>query len=68
MKNGNAMDLARHQQKKALSCAVGNDSTAQKLQGVGDYILILNSHFSGCVRMEATGIVKKKKRLIMEMI
>lgn len=30
--------------KKPLSCAVGNDSTAQKLQGVGDYILILNSH------------------------
>lgn len=53
------MDLAHHQQKKTLSCAVGNDSTAQKLQGVGDYILILNSHFSGSVQMEPTGIVKK---------
>lgn len=62
------MDLARHQQKKALSCAAWNDSTAQKLQGVGDYILILNSHFSGSVWMELTGIVKKKKSLNMEMI
>lgn len=31
------MDLARHQQKVALSCAVGNDSAAQKLQGVRLY-------------------------------
>ncbi len=45
--------------KKILSCAVGNDSSAQTLQGVGDYILILNSHFSGSVWMEPTGTVKK---------
>lgn len=46
-------------ERKDLFCAAGNDSGAQKLQGVRDYILILSSNFSDSVWMAAK--VKKKK-------
>lgn len=48
--------------KKSCFLYGGNDSAAHELpeEGVGDYILILNSHFSGSVQMEPAGIVKKK--------